>query len=45
MTTAEQQPVTSGSPDEMREFMIVVRQALMLICSWIERRYGLQRKY
>lgn len=30
---------------EMREFMIVVRQALMLICSWIERRYGLERRH
>jgi hypothetical protein len=30
--------------DDMREFMIVVRQALLVIVSYIERRYGLQRK-
>jgi hypothetical protein len=30
--------------DDLREFMIVVRQALLIIVGWIERRYGLQRK-
>jgi hypothetical protein len=25
--------------DEMREFMLVVRQALKIIVAWIERRY------
>lgn len=31
-------------PDEMREFMLMLRQALLLIVSWIERRYGLERR-
>lgn len=30
--------------DELREFMIVLRQALYMIIAWIERRYGLVRK-
>jgi hypothetical protein len=30
--------------DELREFMIVLRQGLLLIVTWIERRYGLERK-
>jgi len=25
--------------DEMREFMLVVRQALKMVVAWIERRY------
>jgi len=25
--------------DEMREFMLVVRQALLMVVGWIERRY------
>lgn len=31
-------------PDELREFMLVLRQALLMIVAWIERRYGLVRK-
>ena len=27
--------------DEMREFMIVIRRALLLVVSWIEKRYQL----
>ena len=27
--------------DEMREFMIVIRRALLLAVSWIEKRYQL----
>lgn len=38
-------PHKNPQGDELREFMIVVRQALMLICSWIERRYGLERRH
>jgi hypothetical protein len=41
LTTMPQPPTESS---ELREFMIVVRQALMLIVSWIERRYGLTRR-
>jgi hypothetical protein len=32
------------SADEMREFMLVLRQALLMIVAWIERRYGLTRR-
>lgn len=31
-------------PDEMREFMLMLRQALLMIVAWIERRYRLERK-
>lgn len=31
-------------PDELREFMLMLRQALLMIVDWIERRYGLKRK-
>lgn len=34
----------SQQPDEMREFMIMLRQALLMIVAWIERRYHLERK-
>ena len=30
--------------DELREFMQVVRQALLMIVGWIERRYGFSRR-
>jgi len=33
--------VTDG--DDLREFLLVLRQGLLLIVSWIERRYGLKR--
>jgi hypothetical protein len=36
MTTAPQ-PQT----DEMREFLLIVRQALKMIVAWIEKRYCL----
>lgn len=26
--------------EEMREFMLIVRRALLLVVRWIERRYG-----
>lgn len=28
--------------DDMQEFMLVVRRALLLVVRWIERRYGWQ---
>jgi hypothetical protein len=28
--------------DDFREFMILLRQALLMIVRWIEKRYGLQ---
>ncbi len=30
--------------DELREFMIVLRRALLMIIRWIERRYDLAAK-
>jgi len=30
-------------PDEMKAFLIVVRQALLMIVGYIERRYELKR--
>jgi hypothetical protein len=38
--TAPSQP----QPDEMREFMLMLRQALLMIVAWIERRYRLERR-
>lgn len=35
---------TTTPPDEMREFMLMLRQALLMIVAWIERRYRLERK-
>lgn len=34
----------TAKADDLREFMIVLRQALLMIVDWIERRYGLKRK-
>ena len=30
--------------DDMKAFLLVVRQALLLICAWIEKRYDLANK-
>lgn len=35
--------IMSDRSDDLRQFMIVVRQALLLIVSWIERHYNLKR--
>jgi hypothetical protein len=32
----------SGEDSEMREFLLVVHRALLMIARWIERRYGLR---
>lgn len=37
-------PPATTQPDELREFMLVLRQALLMVVAWIERRYGLARK-
>jgi hypothetical protein len=29
--------------DDLRDFMVVVRQALLMVVGWIERRYDLKR--
>jgi len=34
--------VTQQRNDELREFMLVLRRALLLIVRYIEKRYGLQ---
>jgi len=31
--------INANKNDEMREFMLVVRQALLMVVGWIERRY------
>jgi len=33
-----------AKPDDLREFLLVLRQALLMIVAWIERKYGLERK-
>lgn len=40
-STAPPQPTETA---ELREFMGVVRQALLLIVAWIERKYGFTRR-
>ena len=30
--------------DDLREFFVVLRQALLMVVVWIERKYGLERK-
>jgi len=30
--------------DELREFMMVLRRALLMVVAYIEKRYGLRRK-
>lgn len=35
---------TDPAPDEMRAFLLVVRQALLLVVRYIEHRYRLERK-
>lgn len=30
--------------DTLREFLIVLRQAMLMVTTWIERRYNLKRK-
>lgn len=32
----------AGDDSEMREFLLVVHRALLMIVRWIERRYGLR---
>lgn len=47
MTTIDYRPPPvepATPPDELREFMLVLRQALLMIVAWIERRYHLSRK-
>lgn len=31
-------------PDDLRDFMMVLRQAMLMVVVWIEKRYGLKRK-
>jgi len=32
-----------NSGDDLHEFMLVLRQALLMVVAWIEKRYGLSR--
>jgi hypothetical protein len=34
--------MTSDDRNEMREFMLVLRQALLMVVKYIERRYGVR---
>ncbi len=34
--------MTDGT-DDLREFLLTVRRALLLVVQWIETRYGLKR--
>jgi hypothetical protein len=34
----------TAKADDLREFMMVLRQALLMIVAWIERRYGIARR-
>jgi hypothetical protein len=29
---------------EVKEFLMTVRQALLMICAWIEKKYDLRKK-
>ena len=40
MTTKRQANGAPDDGDEMKEFLFVVRRALMLVVRWIERKYG-----
>ena len=44
LNRAPQPTSPHADPDEMREFMMVLRQALLMIVAWIERRYRLERR-
>ena len=43
MTSRVRAPIAAeaAQADDMREFFMVLRQALLMIVRWIERRYGL----
>lgn len=30
--------------NDLRDFMMVLRQAMLMVVVWIEKRYGLKRK-
>jgi len=30
--------------DELKEFLLVLRQALLMVVCWIEKRYGISNK-
>ena len=32
----------SDAPDEMRDFLLTLRRALMMIVAYIDRRYGIE---
>lgn len=32
-----------GAAEELRDFMLVLRDALLMLVRWIERRYGVRK--
>ncbi len=38
-------PQPQPQPDELREFLLVLRRALVMIIHYIDKRYGLPSKY
>lgn len=42
-TPARTETHEARPPDEMREFLLVLRRACLLIVDYVERRYGLSR--
>jgi hypothetical protein len=44
LTTPETPPPLTPREDDMKEFLMAVRQALLQLVGWIERRYGLERR-
>jgi len=36
-------PNMNADNDELRQFLIILRQALLMIVSWIERKYNLKQ--
>jgi len=31
----------NGQPDDMREFLLVLRNALLMVVRWIEKKYNI----
>jgi len=44
MPSLAEQSEQKTDQGEIREFLMVLRQAFLMVSCWIERRYGLSRK-
>ena len=40
----QQNEKSYNNDSELREFMLVLRQALLMVTAWIERKYQLKKK-